>query len=635
MQGPGGVRRIDGVARDITERHLQEAKIRRLNRMHAMLSGISSTILRVRDRTALLQDACHIAVREGGFRMAWIAQIDPQSGTAAVAAASGVEEGYIEQRLAHAGDLRTDPGPAGIAVREHRAAVCNDIANDPAMSAWRDEALQRNYRSAAVFPLLIGERLFGEMCLYAEEVDFFDEEEIKLLQALSGDVSFALELMEKDERLQFLAYFDPLTGLPNRRLFEDRVAQAIAAARHGGETLAVVFADLERFRSINDTFGRAAGDKLLREVALRLAATASDSESIARVAGDCFAGLFTDFDREEPVARGLQRKLTQVLVEPFDIEGQPLHVSFRCGLAFYPADGTDADHLFRNAEAALKRAKSMNEPVVVYTPEINARVAERLSIETKLRRALDEDRFVLHYQPKIALATGEISGFEALLRWQDPELGLVLPGKFIGILEETGLILDVGRWVMREAARVAARWAAEGFPRLRIAVNVSPIQLRQKDFVASVRAAAVDHTDTPGIDLEITESVIMRDIDGNVGKLRAVREMDIGVAIDDFGTGYSSLAYVAKLPVTALKIDRTFVSGLETDRDSRAIVASMLHLAHSLDLDVVAEGVERVGQARVLKVLECNNFQGFLYSPPVPANEIPQLRLRFPIDDPS
>jgi len=311
------------------------------------------------------------------------------------------------------------------------------------------------------------------------------------------------------------------------------------------------------------------------------------------------------------------------MAEPFGIDGQTLHLAARAGVAFFPVDGADAETLFNNAEAALKRGKAQHERVIFYTPDLNASVAKQLALESRLRRALERNEFILHYQPKVALDTGRIMGLEALIRWQDPKSGLVPPIEFISLLEETGLILQVGRWAMQEAARTAAALRAKGLPPVRIAVNVSPIQLRQEDFVRSVEGAIAAAGGVPhGLDLEITESVIMHDIEANVRKLNELRSMGVELSIDDFGTGYSSLAYIARLPVGVIKIDRAFIRNLPDDANSESVVSSIISLTHALKRKVVAEGVETEEQAKLLRLLKCDEFQGYLFSRPVPVGEI-------------
>ncbi|TAJ19252.1 MAG: EAL domain-containing protein, partial [Rugosibacter sp.] len=412
-------------------------------------------------------------------------------------------------------------------------------------------------------------------------------------------------------------------GLSNRALFLDRVTQHIGGAHDEQKAFSVIMLDIERFSSINETFGRQAGDNLLRQIATRLKEMLDETYILARFSADNFS-IATRGDGEGTgIAHVLEKILSGIQNQPFLIGEQELRASARAGISSYPADGEDVETLLHNAEAALKKAKLSGDKYLFYAPEFNARVAEKLSLENKLRRALEQNQLVLHYQPKVDLKSGQICGLEALLRWNDPETGLVPPMKFIPLLEETGMILEAGRWALTQAVSDARTWQAKGLRAPRIAVNVSPIQLQQKDFVSMV-ASVIGGTgnETVELELEITESLIMQDIRTNIQKLKAIREMGIEVAIDDFGTGYSSLSYIAKLPVNTLKIDRAFIINMTSNSDDLSIVSTIISLAHSLNLRVVAEGVETKEQANLLRLLKCNEIQGFLFSLGVPAEQI-------------
>jgi diguanylate cyclase (GGDEF)-like protein len=415
---------------------------------------------------------------------------------------------------------------------------------------------------------------------------------------------------------------DPLTGLANATVFRERLALHIAAARGG--KLAVLVLDVSRFKSINDSFGRAAGDGLLKEIGRRLA-TARDPNRLARFAPDRFAILLPGVQAEDEAARLAQQCLADGFGAPHHLGESELRLSANVGIALFPNDGDDVDTLLRNAEAALKKAKATGERYLFYTEQISARTAEMLALESRLRQALERAEFVLHYQPKVDLATRAIVGVEALLRWQSPERGLVPPGSFIPLLEESGLILDVGIWAIERAARDHLGWVQRGLAAPRIAVNVSAVQLRQRDFVASVQKALAAGGRSSGIDLEITESLLMDDVQATIEKLKLVRELGVAVAIDDFGTGYSSLAYLSKLPVSTLKIDRSFVNAMLKDADATTIVQTIIGLAHSLRLNVVAEGVEEEAQATMLRLLRCNQMQGYLFSKPLPLEQLEDL----------
>jgi diguanylate cyclase (GGDEF)-like protein/PAS domain S-box-containing protein len=605
--------------RDITERKQAEVSIKRLNRVQAVLSGINSVIVRMRDRDELFREACRIAVEEGGFRMSMIAMVDQTGMKIDPVASAGKDE---ELLTAIKGILSlSDTAPHTMtarAIREKKVVVSNDSQNDPGVLFGKLYA-DAGVRSIAVLPLLVSDEAVGVLALYASDVEFFHEDELKLLTELTGDIAFAIDHIEKQERLDYLAYYDALTGLANRRLFLERLAQHMRSAAAGGHKLAMALIDLERFKNINDSLGRPAGDALLRQVAEWLKQSTGDASLLARVDADHFAVVQPDVQLIDDLAKFIEQRMDAFQQHPFRLDGAVFRVAFRAGIALFPADGADADTLFRNAEAALKKAKASGERHLFYTQTMTEAVAGKLTLENQLRQALDNHEFVLHYQPKVNFASGKITSAEALIRWNDPRTGLVPPGRFIPILEETGMIYDVGRWALRQAIEDYLRWRAAGLPALRIAVNVSPLQLRNRGFIAEIeQAIGINAHAAAGLELEITESLIMADIKHSIASLQAIRAMGISIAIDDFGTGFSSLSYLAMLPVDTLKIDRSFVIAMTTDAQGLALVSTIISLAHALKLKVVAEGVETEEQARLLRVLNCDEMQGFLFSKPVP-----------------
>ncbi|MBI3041575.1 MAG: EAL domain-containing protein [Betaproteobacteria bacterium] len=476
-----------------------------------------------------------------------------------------------------------------------------------------------------MLPFIVSGEAAGVLVLHAGERGFFDEEEIKLLRELVGDIAFALDHLEKEQKLAYLAYYDSLTGLANRTLFLERVGQLVHAGAQRPRALALLLTDIERFKTINDSLGRTAGDELLKQVAQRTAKAVGDAGAVARVGADQFAVLLPDIRLEDELARIVEAHTRTVFGQPYRLHATELRVSAKAGIALFPADGDDAETLFKHAEAAVKKAKTSGERYLFYAPQMTARVAEKLALENKLRQGLEKEEFVLHYQPKVDLKTRKIAGVEALIRWRSPELGLVPPVQFIPLLEETGLILEVGSWAMNRASLDHCRWTEARLPAPRIAVNVSSIQLRQRDFVGTVERAIMEGIAPTGIDLEITESVVMEDVQGNIDKLKNVRGLGVRIAIDDFGTGYSSLAYLAKLPVHSLKIDRSFVITMLADPDTMSLFRTVIELAHSLKLTVVAEGVDSEDQANVLRLFGCDEMQGFLYSKPLPFEEMTTL----------
>lgn len=620
----GAVVRIDGMSRDVTERREREERIAQLTRIRSVLSGINCMIVQVREREELLRESCRIAVEQGGFGMVWIGLLDALGREVKVAAQHGFDPDVPGEIRLPAGNGTETQSRAGCrAILDRIPIVDNDLAEVPPDNQLRRLAVGRGYRSVIALPLIAAGATTGVMIMYAREAGFFNADEVKLLSELAGNISLAMEHIGNEERLKFLANYDPLTGLPNRALMHERLTQLLAAARQKQTHTAVAIADIKRFRLVNETFGRHAGDRVLRELAQRLRDHSPEPLNVARVSPDSFALVLTETGDAAEIAATLEHCLGEALAAPFLIDGREIRIAMTTGVAVFPPDGDDADVLFRNAEAALKRAKRAGDRILFYHPEMNARVAETLILENRLRRAIDEEQFVLHYQPKISAASGRITGLEALIRWMDPVAGLVPPGKFIPILEETGMILEVGTWTIRRALIESRKWRlAHGSP-LRIAVNVSAIQLRQRDFVDTVKRSieglgiAATH-----LELELTESMIMDGIEENVHKLQAVRDMGVNVAVDDFGTGYSSLAYLAKLPVNALKIDRSFVDTMTRNPHSMTLVSTIISLAHALDLKVIAEGVESEEQAKLLRLLKCDELQGYLFSKPLAPGEI-------------
>ncbi|HZH07378.1 MAG TPA: EAL domain-containing protein [Lautropia sp.] len=616
----GRMLRIAGVTTDITERKEAERRIVYLNRVYAMLSGINSLIVRARDREELFREACQIAVTEGGFLTTWIGILDPSSMRLVPVASSGTSEGFLKsltQRFAGGEALPLSRSKTGQAMSGRNPLVTNDLLDDPAALIAGLHA-RSNTLSLALLPLIVGAEAVGVLALYADSKDFFHDEELKLLGDLSSDIAFAIDHIDKRERLDYLAYYDALTGLANRSLFLERLAQYVRSAEAGGHRLALFLIDLSRFKNINDALGQAAGDALLRQVADWLAAHMGDSHLVARLSADRFAIVLPEARQGGNLVRMLERSMDAFLSHPFRLNDTVFRITSKVGAVIFPADGSSAEGLFRNAEAALKKAKAGGDRYLFYTPQMSD-AASKLTLETELRQALDREEFLLFYQPKFESQSGRLCGAEALIRWNDPKTGLVAPGLFIPMLEETGLIHEVGRWAMRKAVEDYRRWRAMGLHAVRIAVNVSPLQLRHQGFVAEVGAALGDDSHaSAGLELEVTESVIMESARHGSENLHAIRAMGVGIGIDDFGTGFSSLGYLSRLPVDTLKIDRSFVSEMTATQAGLALVSTIITLAHSLKLKVVAEGVETEEQARLLRLLNCDEMQGFLFSVPLP-----------------
>jgi diguanylate cyclase (GGDEF)-like protein len=606
---------------EIEERRLAARRIEQLNRLYAVLSGINSLIVRVSDRAELLREACRLAVEQGGFRLAWIGWSSNGAPELRVTACAGEKPDLLQNEVIRIDGQDVHDSLLSTAWRTREVQVCNDIATESRTVVSRADLLSRGFRSIAVMPFELGGHFVGCLNLLTDEKNFFDAAEIRLLGDLAGDISFALDHIEKSERLNYLAYYDAVTGLANRTLFLERLSLQVAAAAREGHRVALVIEQLERFDAIQDSLGRAAGEELVRQLGESLSGCVGDAASVARIGMDRFAAILLRFDEEHEVADAIESWRRQWLGSPYIVHGKEVTISARAGAAVFPADGRDADTLLKNAEAALSKARDTGDTHIFYTHGMTEGIAERIGLESAMRGALQRDEFQLYYQPKVDLRTRRVTGLEALLRWQNPELGFLPPDRFIPLMEENGMIVDVGAWVLRRAIQDRGLWLEQGLAAPRIAVNVSAVQVRRAGFVRtlgdSLRLAGRD----PGIDIEITESVIMADAADSIQKLAEIRDLGVGIALDDFGTGYSSLGYLARLPVETIKIDRSFIATMADDTSAMTLVSSIISLAHNLKLDTVAEGVETEAQAKLLAMLRCDQIQGYLVSKPLPFDE--------------
>ncbi len=449
----------------------------------------------------------------------------------------------------------------------------------------------------------------------------------------SGNVTGALAIFhdlgiarEKILELSHLAQHDFLTGLPNRLLLNDRTTQAISFAARYSTQLAVMFVDLDHFKSINDTSGHAVGDKLLQVVAGRIVACVRRSDTVSRHGGDEFVVLLSQVEHAED-AVFIARKILRSLAEPYLIDQKQLLTNASIGVSTYPGDGQDAETLIHRADTAMYEAKKLGRNnYQFFKADMQARVLEWQSLEGNLRGALDRNEFTLHYQPKIELKTGRVTGVEALIRWKHPERGLIQPNAFVPIAEESGLIVPIGQWVLLEALRQARVWLDAGLPPVRIAVNVSALEFMAKDFLSGVRAALISTGVQPqNLELELTETVLMRDAESAVETLHALKAIGVQLAVDDFGTGYSSFSYLRRFPLDSLKVDRSFINEISSGGNDRTILSAMINIGRSLNHRVVAEGVETREQLHFLQQQQCSEGQGFFFCHPVIADKFAEF----------
>ena len=440
---------------------------------------------------------------------------------------------------------------------------------------------------------------------------------------------FAQDVTERkrnEARLEYLATHDALTDLPNRRVLEDRMAQAIAhLVRNPGDLLAVLYLDLNRFKFVNDSLGHSFGDELLKAVGILLKSLIREGDTVARQGGDEFIILLRDI-RDPTDVMAVAEKIHEALEKPLLVEGRPVYATSSIGASLYPTDGEDIETLLKNADAAMYRAKQAGGGIQFYTRALSEHASERVQLESDLRRALEQGEFELHYQPQVAFADGHIVGAEALIRWSRPGAGLVLPGRFIPIAEETGLIGPIGEWVLQAACEQISSWQAAGLTPIRIAVNVAASQFhngRIEDVVAAI--ANRSDISTSSLELEITERIVMSDAEDAIGRLGRLKALGVHLSIDDFGTGYSSLAYLRRLPLDKIKIDQTFVRDLASSRDAKTLVRAIIDLSHAFGFTVLAEGVETRQQALFLDRHRCDEFQGYLLAKPMPAKEFEEF----------
>lgn len=438
-----------------------------------------------------------------------------------------------------------------------------------------------------------------------------------------GTLQDITERRRIEQQLFQLAYHDPLTGLPNRRFFLEQLERIAGTALRSGQVVGVVFVDVDRFKAINDTLGHAAGDQLLITVAQRIQENLRSDDFVARMSGDEFAVILPNL-RNEETAEQVVQKLVKVLGAPIQMESRSVYVTASLGLSLYPWNGMDASTLLRHADVAMYAAKQAGRNTYkLYRPEMTSDSLERFELEADLWRAIENGEFELHYQPQLDLQKRQITGVEALIRWRHPSKGLIPPGKFIPIAEENGMIIRLGAWVLREACRQNKAWQQQGLKPLKVAVNVSSLQFGQADLVETVSdALAGSGLGVQWLELELTESLVMKDVESSAHMMGLLREIGVSIAVDDFGTGYSSLAYLQRLPIDALKIDRSFVNQMDSGEGGLALIRAIVALSHGLGIAVVAEGVETEGQSNHLRELGCDSAQGYLFARPAPASEV-------------
>jgi diguanylate cyclase (GGDEF)-like protein/PAS domain S-box-containing protein len=612
----GEWRGIRGMDRDVTLRVAQEARIRRLNRALRFLSGASSAGMRIRERDQLIKEACRLAVSVGGYERATIYLL-PTDETAT----TPIVWSYRGDRGDGARWSTGDALPTGVtavtqALATAEPVIINDLAAESGLALIVTEAPGRARAAAQIaLPLLSERSVIGILELDASESGVFGDAELSLLKQVAANIAFSLQYLRSRQDVEYLEYFDALTGLSNRVLFLTRLEAALDAATRHGRHLPLAVIDISELGIVNDSLGHHAGDLVLQALAERLRAVSRDSDALCRLGGDRFAVLGRP--GEANPLDSLLSRLQSCFDAPFSVQGHTLHVSMRAGLVLHPEDGRSAEPLLQSAHMALQHAKDTGVRASRYLASMNETASQRFSMMNDLRRAVADKSFVLNYQPKLDLDSGRVGGVEALIRWPNAERSIP-PNVFVPILESLGLVDEVGDWVIVAAMTETASWQPE--KDFRVAVNVSPLQLNREDFAEHVLASLCElGVDPHRLELEVTESSLMADPGRASHSLGRLRDAGISIAIDDFGTGHSSLRMLTGLPIDVLKIDRSFVRDLTSNRSNRLIVQTTIGLALSLGLKTVAEGVETIEQLEMLQDLGCTAIQGYLLSEPLPA----------------
>lgn len=489
--------------------------------------------------------------------------------------------------------------------------------------------IEDNLSCFVLVPILLNEKL-SAILIFGFQTSEISQETHFRLRELGDRFAIALEKSEWEKQLYLQAHYDPLTQLPNRQLLNDRLQQAVKRATRDKSSFSLMFMDLDRFKTVNDSLGHTSGDRLLQAVSQRLITTLRDDDTVARLGGDefiIFLASSADTDENYSHVTQVAKKILSSIALPFTLDNQDVHVSASIGIATFPADGTDVETLIKNADSAMYHAKAEGRNnFQYYSKKLNDQALQLLVLENNLHRAFDNNEFELYYQPKVETTTGRILGAEALIRWNHSTDGLIAPYKFIPIAEDSGLIRQLGEWTINEACRQNSHWQHEGLDKIKVSVNLSPKQFHQQDLIKLVEQSLVNNKlHAEYLDLEIVESAAMNDINQTITTLNQLKKIGVSISIDDYGTGFSTLSYLKKFPVDCLKVDRAFVENLVDDTGDQAIVSSTILLAHSLGLSVVAEGVEDAHQLAFLRKHGCDEIQGYYFSRPVAAKEFTQL----------
>ncbi|MBS9405712.1 EAL domain-containing protein [Halomonas sp. TRM85114] len=606
-----------GTIQDISERKHAELALHARAQQQLLVAALGRLALSAASLDELYTEAASIIAQGLNVELSNVLLLDGPQQPLVLKAGIGWGPGWIGRQVAYPVD-QTQPYRV-LASRE--PFIIHDFSED---SRFAPSALLTSHGVISGADVLIGgsEKPVGVLGAYADTPRKFSTDDVGFLQGVANILGAAAERQRANEQLNYMALHDPLTDLPNRLLLTDRLNVALSDAKRHGQQVALLFLDLDRFKQVNDVFGHALGDQLLHEVAKRLSRCVRAEDTVSRQGGDEFIVALTGIKVEQDVAL-IADKILTAISSPFLLEDIEINLGISIGVACFPRHGEDAGTLLRNADAAMYVAKGLGRNCYqFYAPEMNVQALDRLTLESDLHRAIERNELFLMYQPQFSLSTGDVLGLEALVRWRHPSLGLISPGHFIPIAEDSSLIVPVGNWVLESACHQHAWWVSQGLTKGSLAVNISAHQFRQADFCNRISDALLRTGLSPDLlELEVTEGVVMQGIDQVLHKLNTLRELGVTLAIDDFGTGYSSLNYLKQFPLHRLKIDQSFTRGLRGDQESGAIAEAIIHMGHSMGLDVLAEGIETKEQEHHLRTLGCVAGQGFLYAKPLSAEE--------------
>lgn len=638
-----GIKVIQCNIRNISERKADQAKILRHTHLYAALSQCNKAIVYSATEEELFLKVCRAAVQYGGMKMAWVGISDPETLVVRPVSSFGDDYEYLKAVAISAdADSPFGQSPTGTAIRENQPFWCQDFQNDPVTALWHVSAAHSGFAASASLPLYEEGIVIGAFTLYSSEINSFDDSARNLLVEMAADISFALDNFQLKSRhkkaaedIERLAFYDPLTGLPNRRLLRDRLQHVLSATGRHPFCGAVLFVDLDNFKTLNDTKGHSIGDLLLIEVAGRLKSCVRDGDTVSRVGGDEFVlileELSEDLTQATAQTESICNQILAAVSQSFALKGYDCQCSASIGICLFRNQEVNEEELLKRADTAMYQAKNAGRNTLrFYNASMQVALESRAELESELRIALSKQQFQLYYQVQVD-SQNRALGAEALIRWINPQRGIVSPKKFIPIAEDTGLIVLIGQWVLETACAQLKCWQINAFTRdLTIAVNVSAAQFRQPNFVAQVRHILHESGAKPAqLKLELTESLLLISVDDIIAKMRELKLLGICFSLDDFGTGYSSLQYIKLLPLDQLKIDQSFVRDINSDSNDAAIVKTIVVMSEALGLSVIAEGVENQAQRDFLDHHGCHSFQGYLFGRPLPIEEFEASLMKY------